>query len=42
MGKKNCQKKDKAKGAEEKKFVCKKCGLYSNKEGRLCKPKQFL
>lgn len=41
MGKKLCEKRDKSKDAEEKKFVCKKCGLSSNKEGKLCKPKQI-
>jgi hypothetical protein len=39
MSKKQCEKdnikKDKS---EQKKFTCKKCGLKSNKEGKLCKP----
>ncbi len=41
MAKKLCEKKDiKSKDGEKKKFECKKCGLSSNKENRLCKPKQ--
>ena len=40
-----CKEKDKKKREsafknKDKKFVCKKCGAYSNKEKKLCKPKK--
>ncbi|MDY0196173.1 MAG: hypothetical protein RBR68_00010 [Tenuifilaceae bacterium] len=39
MGKKLCQKDIKHKDEiEAKKYSCKKCGVSSNKEKKLCKP----
>jgi hypothetical protein len=39
MSKKICEKDNPKKDkVEHKKFTCKKCGLKSNKEGKLCKP----
>jgi hypothetical protein len=41
MAKKVCTKKEKnKKETDNKKFVCKKCGLRANKEHKLCKPRQ--
>lgn len=39
MGKKLCSKNNEEKvKSNDKKFVCKKCGLKAEKEKKLCKP----
>lgn len=37
MGKKRCESKKK-KEAQEGKFICRSCGLQSDKKDKLCKP----
>ncbi|HPX04721.1 MAG TPA: hypothetical protein PLC17_02205 [Tenuifilaceae bacterium] len=40
MSEKMCEKGKQKGNPAEKKFCCKNCGLASNKEKKLCKPKK--